>query len=77
MARRTSGSSSGPSHAMALSTSELGNGSKRPKLPVASHVYGTGGRPSSSCANSISRRVTVSWMLAIVRQIAAGGRPAS
>ena len=38
MARRISGSSSGPSHAMALSTSELGNGSKRPKLPVASHV---------------------------------------
>ena len=47
MARRISGSSSGPSHAMALSTSELGNGSKRPKLPVAIHVYGTGGRPSS------------------------------
>ena len=38
MARRISGSSSGPSHTIALSTSELGNGSKRPKLPVAIHV---------------------------------------
>ena len=36
--RRISGSSSGPSHASALSRSELGNGSKRPKLPVAIQV---------------------------------------
>ena len=65
--------SSPPSQASAQSTSELGNGSRRPKLPIANHVYGAGGRPSSSSAISISRRVIVSWMLAIVRLIAAAG----
>ena len=35
---RSSGSSSGPSQAIALSTSELGKGSRLPKLPVASQV---------------------------------------
>ena len=65
--------SSASSQASAQSTSELGNGSRRPKLPIASHVYGAGGRPSSCSAISISRRVIVSWMLAIVRLIAADG----
>ena len=74
---RSSASSSGPSQARALSTSELGNGSKRPKLPVASQVYGTGGGPRSACARSIRRRVALSWMLAIAREIAATGSSAS
>ena len=69
--------SSASSQASAQSTSELGNGSRRPKLPIANHVYGAGGRPSSSSAISIIRRVIVSWMLAIVRLIAADGAPES
>ena len=39
--------SSSPSQASAQSTSELGNGSRRPKLPSASHVNGAGGGPHS------------------------------
>ena len=66
-----------PSHASAQSTSDPGNGSKRPKLrwPATCRAPALG--RGSWWASSISRRVALSWTLAMAREIAAAGSSAS